>query len=164
MRGLLIYLLLVGAPLIGVLTVLHVGRDIRPVTSVAGAWVIESDFAPLTNTPCAKLVTTIKQPALNITQSGRQLVLRLNTEEKTTFDGEVKGTTLEGGRSPSGASAEGGLCGGEGGVYLKAEVKKEGMEALRLSGQLIIAGCKGCSPLVFNAVRQRPMKADSASN
>lgn len=164
MRALLVYLLLVGAPVLGVLTVLHIGRDVRPLTSVAGAWILESDFAPVTNSPCAKLVTTIKQPALNITQSGRQLVLRLNNEEKTTFDGEVQETPAGGGMALFASAKEASLCTEPGGFYLKAEVKKEGVEPIKLTGRLIIPGCNGCSPVVFNAIRQQPIKADGARN
>lgn len=158
MRALSIYLLFVGIPLLGVLAVLHFGQRIRPLTSVAGTWTIEADFGPVAISPCASLVTTIKQPALSITQSGRQLVFRLTNDEKTTFDGEFGGTTLTGGIPISEKEAESLPCGGPNGVYLKAEMNSD-TKPVQLDGQLVIAGCR-CSPLPFKATRQQPVETN----
>jgi hypothetical protein len=122
------------------------------------------DFAPLTSSPCAELITTIKQPALNITQSGGQLILRLNNETKTTLYGELRGRTLEAGVQPSGSLVEDVSCTGPRAVYLEAEVKKDEVEPVKLTGRLMIAGCQGCPPLIFNAIRLQPVKANVGSS
>lgn len=164
MRAILIYLLTVGTPLLGVFGVLHVGRDIRPTTSLAGEWDLEADFAPLAGSPCAKLVTTIKQPALNIAQSGRRLILRLNNEMKTTLRGEFQGAALEGGTRPSGPLTGDVSCTGPGAAYLEAEVKNDEARPGNLTGRLMIAGCPGCPPVIFKAIRQQPVKPKVGSD
>src|SRR5215213_6532534 len=138
MKRMGIYLLMVGTPLLGVLVVLHLGQRIQPTPSVAGAWTMQADFAPLASSPCAELAATLKQPALFITQSGMYLQLRLNNREQTTIDGQLRGTTLSAGVPPSEFEVAGSPCRGKNAVNLTAELNKERRE---LNGQLRIAGC-----------------------
>lgn len=158
MRTVRIYLLLVGGPLLGVIVVLHLGSSLQTQTCVAGMWNIEANFSGFESSPCAKLLTTIKQPALRIRQSGTQLLLRLNNDEQTTITGRLWGTNLIAGIPFAERTTAELSCSGSNAVYLSAEVHKEMSEPLQLSGQLRIAGCQGCSSLTFKAKREATVK------
>src|SRR5215208_309579 len=150
MKRIGIYLSMVGTPLLGVLVVLHFGQRIPPTPSVAGAWIMQADFASLSSSPCAELVRRIEQPALLITQSGMYLQLRLNNREQTTIDGQLRGTTLSAGVAPSEFEVAGSPCRGKNAVNLTAELNEERRE---LNGRLRIAGCDMCAPVTFKAIR-----------
>jgi len=149
MRNIRIYVLMVGTPLLGVALVLHLGQRMRALSSVGGAWTIEINSAPLSSSPCAELLTTIKQPALNISQSGMNLLLRLNNREQTTIQGQLRGTTLSTSELQT-ASA----CNGKNALSLTAQLTKVISGQPQLDGELRIAGCEECAPVVFKAFRQ----------
>jgi len=79
------YLVLVGAPVLGLLGILEAGRAIAAPVSVGGEWKIEPDSA----VSCADV------PAgMSISQSGAYALITLKDGE--TMDGAVSGATLSG--------------------------------------------------------------------
>ncbi len=148
MRNLRIYVLMVGTPLFGVALVLYLGQRIQPQSYIGGAWNLEIDSTALSSSPCAELLTTLKQPALNISQSGRHLLLRLNNRAETTVEGQIRGITVRAG--PTSVFEAGSPCNGKNAVNLTAELNKATPE---LNGELQIAGCAGCAPVAFKAIR-----------
>jgi len=151
MRNIRIYVLMVGTPLLGVALVLYLGQRIRPQSYVGGAWNLELDAVALSSSPCAELLTTLKQPALNISQSGRHLLVRLNNRAETTVEGQIRGTTLRAG--PTSGFEPGSTCDGKNSVNLVGELNKTTPLQVQLNGELQIAGCAACAPVAFKAIR-----------
>ena len=151
MRNVRIYMLMVGTPLLGVALVLYLGQRIQPQSYIGGAWNVEIDAAALSSSPCAELLTTLKQPALNISQSGRYLLVRLNNRAATTVEGQISGITLRAG--PTSGFEAGSTCDGKNAIKFTAELNKAMPGQVQLNGELQIAGCAGCAPLAFKAIR-----------
>ena len=147
-RNVCTYILMVGTPLLGVALVLYLGQRIQPESYIGGAWNIEIDATALRNSPCAELLTTLKQPALNISQSGRYLLVRLNNRAETSVEGQLRGTTLRAG--PAAGFEAGSICDGKNAINFTAELNKATPE---LNGELQVAGCAGCASIAFKAIR-----------
>jgi len=151
MRNVRIYIFLVGTPLLGMTLVLCLGQRIRPQPYVGGAWNLEMDAVALSSSPCAELLTPLKQPALNISQSGRYLLVRLNNRAETTIEGQIRGTTLRAG--PISGFEAGSTCDGKNAVNVIAELNKTTPGQAQLNGELQIAGCARCATVPFKAIR-----------
>jgi len=151
MRNVRIYVLMVGTPLVGVALVLYLGQHLQPQSYIGGAWNVEIDAAALSSSPCAELLTTLNQPALNISQSGRYLLVRLNNRAATTVEGQISGTTIRAGQE-SGFEARS-TCNGKNAIEFTAGLSKAMPGQVQLNGELRLAGCAGCAPVAFKAIR-----------
>jgi hypothetical protein len=103
-RSVLLYLLLVGTPLLGVFELLRIGQRLTPPISVAGTWTVErsaTDFSVVPNER-PRLGPTI----LTITQSGPHLVVVLNDDKGTTLEGEILGSIINAGVSSRSATLD----------------------------------------------------------
>jgi hypothetical protein len=92
------YLLLVGVPVLGLLAILEAGRGIPAPLSIAGDWTLEFDPAA----QCATGPTGLRQPALNISQSGTGALITVNGATLT-----AKSLTATISRKPGARTLEG---------------------------------------------------------
>jgi hypothetical protein len=150
---LLIYLFLVGFPLLGLLAILRTGERLTPPQSLGGAWKLEADFTSLASKACQDLLLDVKQPFLIISQSGPALALTLNNSRQTTLPGTVQNARIAAGISrPAAVAAE---CSNPEAIRLEADIAREAGQRI-LVGALSIAGCSDCAPIPFRARRQSP--------
>ena len=151
------YVLLVGAPLLGLLGILRSGQHLAAPVSVGGSWNLESDLAPLAGTECKQAFANINQPFFAISQSGSLLTFTLNNPEQTTVPGAVRQHTITMGREyvAGDASTD---CTHPQAIRLQAALSQQGPQH-ELTGTLSLAGCPNCPTLPFRAVRQQmPVK------
>jgi hypothetical protein len=154
------YLLLVGAPLLGLLGILRSGRHLSAPVSVGGTWNLEEDLTPLAGSGCKEAFANISQPFFAISQSGSRLTLTLNNPEQTTLPGTILQNTLTVGTDPAKSADEGShRCRHPQDIHLQAEINLQGQQR-ELTGTLSVAGCPDCPALPFRAVRQNPLAKD----
>ena len=79
------YILMVGAPVLGLLGILEAGRTIAAPPSIGGEWTLQFDAGP----QCAGIPAS-----LNISQSGPAATITLN--DGRTIQARVDGVTLSG--------------------------------------------------------------------
>lgn len=148
-----VYFFLVGVPLLALVGILRAGRALTPPKSVGGAWLVKADFTSLQDPKCRDLLLGVKQPFINISQSGPDLVFTLNNPEKTTIQGNIRGSSLTmGSVGVDLPEAQTGECLDPQSIYLNAQVNNLGGQRM-LSGGLGIKGCKACAIVPFRAVR-----------
>lgn len=150
---LIVYLCLVGIPLLGLLAILRAGERLTPPTSLGGSWKLEADFTSLASQACRDLLFGIKQPFLIISQSGPSIALTLNNSERTILPGTVENGSLFAGSTP--ANDDGPIsadCVDPHAIRVRAEIAKEAGHRI-LIGTLTIAGCEPCVPVPFRAER-----------
>jgi hypothetical protein len=151
---LIIYVCLVGFPLLGLLAILHAGERLTPPKSLGGAWNLEADFSSLATKSCRDLLSNVKQPFLSISQSGPSLALTLNNSQRTTLPGTLQNTNvIAGPDSAMDTSGDSEDCGDPRAIQLRADISKDAGERT-LIGTLSIAGCPHCAPIPFRAQRQ----------
>ena len=146
MKTILIYVLLVGAPLLGLLGILRAGERIVPPRHVGGGWAAEPALAAALRAACPDLVFPAAGPALDVSQSGTRAVVTLNDPAATALDARLDGDAL------TAATEEGSAaCGGRG-LRLAATLREDA-DAPRLDGALSVPGCPSCAPVRFRAAR-----------
>ena len=150
---LLVYLCLVGIPLLGLLAILRAGEHLTPPASLGGSWKLEADFTSLANQACRDLFFGIKQPFLIISQSGPSVALTLNNRQRTTLAGSLKNDSLFVGATPDSEAGPGSAeCLDPQAIRLRADIAKDAGQRI-LIGTLSIAGCQRCPPVPFRAQR-----------
>jgi hypothetical protein len=152
------YVLLVGAPLLGLLGILRSGQRLAAPVSVGGAWNVESDLTSLAGSGCKGAFANINQPFFVISQSGSLLTFTLNNPEQTTLPGTIRQDTVTMG-SESSAEDPSRDCAHPQAIHFQAALSRQGLQR-SLTGTLSIAGCPACPALPFRAVRQSPPVKD----
>jgi hypothetical protein len=155
---LLTYLLLVGFPLLVLLAILRAGERLTPPQSVGGAWRFDADFSALASGACRDLLSSVRQPFLNISQSGPSLTLTLNNPEHTTLAGTLQDSRVDVAAAPADRSGDSGNCLDRHEIQLQADVAKEAGRRV-LIGTLSVPGCANCAPVPFRA--ERPNSSQS---
>lgn len=151
---LVVYLFLVGIPLVGLLAILRAGERLTPPQSVGGSWKLEADFSSLANKACRDLLSNVKQPFLSISQSGPSVALALNNAQRTTLPGTLRNSSISAGVEPTTGPADNAAdCIDTRAIRLQADIAKEAGQRI-LIGTLSIAGCPSCTPVPFRAQRQ----------
>jgi hypothetical protein len=146
MKTAIIYILLVGAPLLGLLGILRAGERIVPPHHVGGEWVVEPAFAAALRAACPDLVFPAAGPRLDVSQSGTRAVLTLNDTAGAVLDARLDGVALSS-TTRRGSAA----CGGRG---LRLEVTlSPDPQSPRLDGAATVPGCRSCAPVPFRAAR-----------
>lgn len=140
MKSFLLYLLLVGVPVTGIVSLIYAGRDIKPPIHVGGNWQI---MPPFSDQSCVKTLKLPNSPKLKISQSGLYLAIQLDNE---TFSGSLNGVSITGQGKPS-ASAD--SCSG---LNLTATLTKEADQE-KLTGFLELDNCSQCPSIPFTALR-----------
>jgi len=139
------YVFLVGLPLLVLIAVLDIGRDLRAPIAIGGAWNVEADLQALP-TPCTASLTQSAPSVLTILQSGKYLALTLDRMEGS---GRVEESTVTAVVSQPGGAP----CGtGKNGVYLHANLDRS---YDLMSGVISVNGCLDCARIPFRATRQR---------
>lgn len=147
MRSFLVYLALVGAPLLGLLGILRAGERVVPPHHAGGKWALGGGVAALLGAACPGLVFPESGAVLDVSQSGTRARLTLNDGGGTVLDATLRGRVLAApaeGRTPA-------ACGGRG-LRLRATLDSlPGGGELR--GSLSVPGCAGCAAVPFRGVR-----------
>lgn len=145
------YVLLVGLPLVLLLTILRAGSHLTAPISVGGAWTVTADLAPIAGTRCKELLENIRQPFINVSQSGTRLIFNLNDKAGTTIPGAIQDASVTMAQDSALSSAGG--CSDPQTIYLKAKVENQGPDRT-MTGILGFRGCDACAPVSFRAVRK----------
>jgi hypothetical protein len=149
MRSVLLYLVLVGTPLLGLLGILQAGERIVPPRSVAGAWELDAESARELAAPCVSLALKKKPAELVVSQSGTHLRL--------TFADRSLAVTLDGDSLTGELTLpERATCPGAAMEFRARFAAESGHD--RMTGILRHAGCTECPTTHFGAVR-RPSTA-----
>src|ERR1700682_1969337 len=88
------YAFLVILPLVGLAGILKSGRNLTAPVSIDGVWTVYVDPAQLDSLPCGKVLASIPDKAILISQSGRSFVLSFPSGPKVVASGTLDGTTL----------------------------------------------------------------------
>lgn len=145
MKTVLLYLLLVGVPVLLVLGILELGRDLTAPIAVGGVWNIEKSATDPNEPPCGAVPLGSDSPALTIAQSGSHLQIVFNDANRTTLTGELREQTISTASAPSqGADA----------IQLEARVDRQ-TDPHSLQGSLTFAQCPSRPALTFSATHQK---------
>jgi len=151
------YILLVGIPLLGVMGVLGAGRRLTPPISVAGTWDFQIDPKATLATSCFAGPGFTRSNVFSISQSGRYLTLKIDSQPWTSLTGTLDGKTVVANLSlPLTAP-----CNGASGVLLTAEIEPQTLPRV-MAGTLEFDGCPSCASAHFQAVR-RELKTEKLS-
>jgi hypothetical protein len=85
MKTILLYLLLAGAPILGIFGVLLLGANLQAPAAVNGVWQFEVDNA--VQDSCQPLAAWDGAPQMIIAQSGPRLTIQLNNRERALLSG-----------------------------------------------------------------------------
>lgn len=153
MKAVLLYLVLVGAPVAGIFVIVRLGQDLKPPMSVGGVWNLELSPRAADDLPCNDFTVSSNLLILKVAQSGPHLVLTLNNQGATRLSGEINRGTLTA-RSLEKIGATPGAPNAPSAIHLQADVdRKPGLD--RLWGTLTVAGCAAGGQLQFTAIRQQ---------
>ena len=126
-------MLLVGLPVLGLLGILEAGRGIAAPLAIGGEWNLQ--FDPAAAGGCANGPSSLRQPALNILQSGTEALVIVNDGRATTLQATIAGATV------SARSLNATIAGKPGERTLTGAMNFD-----------------GCAPVAFRAVRQLSRK------
>jgi hypothetical protein len=147
MRSVILYLVLVGIPLLGLLGLLEAGERIVPPRSVGGAWELVPTPAHEGLPACLALGSRSAPGHLSVSQSGTQAELIVGARPPIRISAEVRGDSLIGRARYEGVSTCPAAV-----VRIRAELREsEGTEFLH--GIVIRENCAPCSPTPFVARR-----------
>jgi len=130
------YVLLVGVPLLVLLSTLHAGADLTAPPALSGEWMIES-----TAGNCTGPLAGAGRTPMSIYQTGPDLLVTFNDPRKTTLAG-----TVENGHVAAVSNTTN--CG----AAFRLEAAAAGKPPQRsLLGRLLPDGCGKCAPVSFRA-------------
>jgi len=150
------YVMLVGLPILGLLGVLRHGRNLSAPVGMDGNWVMQGNLSSL---PCGLPDVAPEDAVLKISQSGQKFELTLPNGLKTQESGTLDGTSLNARLVPPLQSKLN--CRQNQTVTLVANLNKD-ERPRTLEGSLVVDGCTSCSPVLFTAVRQKPVAKKGA--
>jgi|GEM_PF-2074707 len=93
MRVVLLYLGLVGLPVLGIVGLLQVGQTLSAPISLAGTW--NAQLNPESESTAADPGLLPQPMVLTITQSGPDVVLVFDDNQRTTLVGKIEGATID---------------------------------------------------------------------
>jgi hypothetical protein len=148
MKSLVLYLVLVGSPLLGLLGILRAGERIVPPRLMGGEWELEPSVVH------EGLATCFEQgsgdESWSVSQSGTRAEILLPSRPRLRMSGEIRGDSLVGTAIDGRTS----IC-PLGLMRIRAELREsEGAEFLH--GTLSRDDCAPCSPMPFVARRIAP--------
>jgi hypothetical protein len=147
MRSEVLYLVLVGVPLLGLLGILEAGERIAPPRSVGGEWEVAQMPAHEASSPCLELGAGDEAVSWSVAQSGTRAELIVRTRPLLRIAAEVRGDSLIGTAPlPSVSACPASV------VRIRVELREsEGTELVH--GILSMDDCAACSPTLFVARR-----------
>src|SRR5262245_27361548 len=134
MRSVLLYISMVGLPILGMVGALHLGRGLTAPASVAGIWRVELG-GPAGGAQRCNEAPASEPLALQIIQSGRRIAISVGDEKKVAAVGELREATL----TAAGDSLE-----------VKASLHREG-DRTRLQGFISLRVCGKPTEIEFHA-------------
>jgi hypothetical protein len=143
MRSSLLYLLLVGVPLLGLLAILTAGEQLVPPQAVGGAWTVEGE-----GSPCVLVMNEPRPTLMNVSQSGTRAEVVFTDEAGTRLSLRLEGDSVTG----SGTAAEVSGCHGDS-LALHGRLQTTGTTT-KITGALRRVGCAECGTVDFIAVRE----------
>lgn len=150
MKAGLLYLVLVGLPVLGVVGILRLGGSLTAPPDIGGSW--RAGFAPAAQLvpPCVEIRSDAT--AFDLTQSGVHVGVTLNDAAQTRLEARLGGARLWGRaeRLPLLGTAR--TACPEAPLELAADVVWDGY-AWQLVGNLWAGGCAACAPVSFRAER-----------
>lgn len=149
-----VYVLLVILPLVGLAGILRSGRGLAAPVSIDGIWSFRVDSGQFDSLPCGRVIATIPDKAIAISQSGRSFALSFPSEPGVTGSGTLDGSALRAVIPPRESSSESG-CGAERQLSLLATVDRKA-DSTSLVGTLSLSNCPTCASVAFRAERQAP--------
>jgi len=150
-RFLIAYVALVGVPLLLLVGVFHVGKNLIAPQSVEGVW----DLHPYSAGPLISRCFSpayIRKAAIIISQSGEILVIDLQPRLKKPALGRIQGSTVTAFAAPTGVANE---C--EELLSFRGTVDSAATPAT-MTGELRLNDCPLCAPTKFSAVRETAAK------
>lgn len=148
------YILLVGLPLLGLVAVLKVGRQLSAPISLQGEWKLETQVVHPQSAPCGQLLAMFQDSIMGISQSGKGLVMSSSVCVTNVGRGGIEGTTLKGLIPLVTTATVGQDCGSRQAIVLVANLNLNAQEPHEMSGSLSLDGCSSCAALAFRATRQ----------
>jgi hypothetical protein len=150
MRTMVVYLVLVGTPLLGVIGIIRTGERIVASHPVAGVWELDAESTRRLAAPCLSFVFKKEPAELLVSQSGTYLDLRFADRSRSSLSGTLRGDSLSGELTlPERATCPGAA------VDVRAHITAEsGLH--RMTGTVSHKGCSECPNTHFEAVR-RPL-------
>lgn len=146
MKTILVYVVLVGVPLLGLLGILRAGERIVPPRHVGGAWVVADGSAAGLQAVCPGLGFPETGTEIDVSQSGTRARIVLNDSLATPLDARIEGLTLT-----ARPEREDGACAGR---ELRLAATLDTLAApMALQGTVSVAGCAACPTVPFHAVR-----------
>jgi hypothetical protein len=158
MRSILLYLLLVGMPVLGLLALLHIGQGLTPPISVAGTWTVQTTPQLVDAPSCSDPFGRSGHPRLTITQSGSRLLLMLNDDKESALTGEINGPNINAevvSRPPAAAVNLSLRDAPE--ILFRASVDRRALVE-RLVGELSFINRPFCARIPFTATRDSKLR------
>jgi hypothetical protein len=145
-----LYLLLVGIPLLGLLGVLYLGRGMTSSMSVGGRWKVDTQGSLATAAACGNGERSPEAWTIDVSQSGPRLTMLLGSGAKTPLMGNVVGSLVDARAKQSGGRV----------VALRAEIDRQAQPGA-MAGTIHFAECPAgeehrVTAVPFRAVRERP--------
>ena len=145
MKSGLLYLLLVGLPVLALVGVVRIGERILPPTYVGGTWrVVEKNGPPPANA-CVQSPSGSEPLEVEIIQSGTVLEMTFRSRPPVRASARLHGDTLRTTRLSATPSCSVGWM-------LEARILGAD-DAARLSGRWTLVGCDSCAAEDFTAIR-----------
>jgi hypothetical protein len=152
MKSVLLYLVLVGTPLLGLLGIIEAGERLTPPQSVGGDWQLADESARALAGWCAAGPVARPPTTLTVSQSGTYLELAFDGRPKRSLSARLDGDAITGAFAlPDWASCPGHRA------LLRARVGDGDRMIATLRGD---AACPGCPALQLEATRRPPPSND----
>lgn len=133
-RAVAIYSLLVVPPVVGLLAILHAGKDLRPPRSIGGDWL-------LAGSGCPEFDFGAKPVTLAVSQSGVRAVGKLSDTTHAVLSLAIAGDAVTGEQH------------GTAGCRVELDARLAADPSSELVGVLRWPGCRGCVDQPFRASR-----------
>ena len=101
MKTIIQYIILVGVPLLGVLVILRLGSHLQAPASVGGSWILQIEPRDGSAAACPEYPEWLLPPVMLVSQSGSDLVIKLNDSQKSVFSGKLHELTITGSEKPT---------------------------------------------------------------
>lgn len=152
MKPILLYVGLVGIPILGILGLLQMGQRLSAPISLAGKW--SAQLTPPNSHEFAGEDSLLRPgpTTLNITQSGPNLLLSFEQDPKSTFAGNIRDVTIDAGMVRQGATPTR-TSNGTIAIYFHGRVDHQ-TKPDRLVGVLIFEDGSSRTEVPLTAIRQ----------
>lgn len=94
MKPILLYLILVGLPILGILGLLRAGQNLAAPITLAGTWDAQLHLESPTDSSVCEAPIRPAPVVLSIKQSGQHVFLTFDDLQKTTLKGNVQDLTI----------------------------------------------------------------------